>query len=116
MLGAVRDMASSYMRGTIVIYDYAWASDSIGGGTASYTASGTVYGNVAPAPYRWAPTEGVHQDRLQDAPYYLITLPYSATVTTNSRLMSGSTTYEVMEVNNDPTDIAYIACKCTEIV
>lgn len=115
MRDAIRTMTQRHMRGTAIIQTYSFGSDGIGGGTASYTASGTVACNVAPIPYRWMPNEGVHQDMLQDTPYWIVTLPYAATVTPQDRLVIDSTTYEIMEMNNEQSDQVYVACKCSII-
>jgi len=115
MRDAIKTATQQHMRGTAIIQTYAWATDGIGGGTAAWTASGTVACNVAPIPYRGMTNEGVHQEMLQDTPYWIVTLPYSATVTPNDRLLIGKTTYEIMEMNDEQTNAVYIACKCSVI-
>jgi len=117
MRDAARAMIESHMRGTAVIYTYSRTSDGIGGGTASYTASGTVACSVGVISMRarGGSDEGVHQGLLQDVQYWFVSVPYSATVTSNDRLMVGSATYEVLDTNEAEQDRLYIGCKCAVV-
>jgi head-tail adaptor len=92
----MRTVAEQAMPGTAVIHAGTLTSDSGGGYTETFTASGTVACRVAPI----MGTEGEEGDRITADAQYVITLPAETTVETDDRLEVGAITYTVVAVRD----------------
>ena len=95
-LSGMRATALDSLPGTAVIETQAYVSDGGGGGSQSWSASGTLACRIAPL----RGDERETADRI--APYadYVITLPFDAGVDTDSRLLIDGDIYDVAAVRD----------------
>lgn len=93
---SMRAIAGSALPGTAVISSQAFSSDGGGGGTTTWTASGTVACRIAPM----SGTEREVGDRISQDADYIVTLPGTATVTTNSRMVIDGGTFNVEAIRD----------------
>lgn len=98
-LAAIRSTASEALPGTAVIQGQAWVSDGGGGGSTAWTASGTVDCRLAPVGGSGG-AEGVEGNRISAEAEYVVTLPFDAEVTTDSRLVIDGATYNIEAVRD----------------
>jgi SPP1 family predicted phage head-tail adaptor len=95
-LTRMRTVAGSALPGTAVIQSQTYVSDGGGGGSVTWTAAGTV-------PCRIAPLGGAERligDRISPDADSVITLPWNASVTEGSRIVSGGGTFNVEHVRD----------------
>jgi head-tail adaptor len=96
----MRTVLNTSLSGTAVIQSQSFTDDGGGGGTLAWTAGGTVSCRVAPL----TGTEREMGERIASDADWLITLPGTASVTTNSRIVvtgSGHNgTYEALAVRS----------------
>lgn len=95
-LSSMRATAAEALPGTAVISSQSYVSDGGGGGSLSWTASGTV-------DCRLAPMRGDEREigeRISADADYIITLPASATVSTDSRIVTGGGTFNVAAIRD----------------
>ena len=95
-LAAMRDVAEDALPGTAVIQTQAFASDGGGGGSVTWTAAGT-------ADCRLAPIRGTEREvgeRISPDADFLVTLPFDASVTTDSRLVISGGTFNVEAIRD----------------
>jgi SPP1 family predicted phage head-tail adaptor len=95
-LSKMRTVAGSALPGTAVIQSQTYVSDGGGGGSVTWTAAGTV-------PCRIAPLGGAERligDRISPDADSVITLPWNASVTEGSRIVSGGGTFNVEHVRD----------------
>jgi head-tail adaptor len=96
-LTSMRATASQALPGTAVIQSQSFASDGGGGGSLTWAAGGTVDCRLAPL----GGTEREIADRISSDADYIVTLPYDASVTTNSRLIiNGGGTFNVEAIRD----------------
>lgn len=93
-LTAMRTTAGSALPDSCVIQSRSLVSDGGGGGTVTWTASGTVDCRLAPA----QATEDEHGGRISPEAEFTITLPSSAAVTTESRIVHNAGIFNVEAV------------------
>lgn len=90
-LNSMRVTAEEALPETCVLQSFSLVSDGGGGGTSTWTTGGTVACRIAPL----GATEREMGDRISADADSVITLPSTATVTTNSRIISGGGTFAV---------------------
>jgi head-tail adaptor len=95
-LAAMRETAETALPGTAVVSSLAFASDSGGEGTATWTPSGTVDCRIAPI----RGTEREMGDRISADAEYVVTLPSDVTITTDSRVAISGTNYSVEAIRD----------------
>jgi SPP1 family predicted phage head-tail adaptor len=95
-LASMRATAEQALPGTAVIQGGTLTSDSGGGWTEAFTASGTVSCRVAPI----TGTEREDGARISATSEYVITLPAETTVETNDRIVVAGITYNVTAVRD----------------
>jgi head-tail adaptor len=93
-LTSMRATASEALPGSAVIQTSAYTSDGGGGGSYGWTASGTVACRIAPLNSA-GEGESTNGGRISANAEYIVTLPPSTSVDTNSRLVIDSQTYNV---------------------
>lgn len=93
-LASMRSVTASALPDTCVIQTQAWASDGGGGGSQTWTTSGTLACRIAPAGGHGA-GEGETGDRISADSEYVVTLPSDTSLTTNARLLTGGGTFNV---------------------
>jgi head-tail adaptor len=95
-LERMRVVAEQALPGTAVIQTNSFVSDGGGGGSVTWSASGTVPCRIAPL----GGDERLVGGRLSPDADSVITLPWDATVTEGSRIVSGGGTYNVENVRD----------------
>ena len=95
-LSAMRTIAAEALPGTAVVSSVARTSDSGGGDTLAWTASGTVACRLAPI----SGNEREIGDRISADADYIVTLPGTVSVTTNSRLVIAGGTFNVEAIRD----------------
>src|SRR5688500_8030887 len=95
-LDSMRTTAAEALPGTAVIQGYSYTSDGGGAGDYTWTASGTVDCRLAPM----RAGEREIADRISADADYIVTLPATATVTTNSRLLIAGGTFNVAAIRD----------------
>lgn len=93
-LTAMRETAGSALPGTAVVYSQQWVSDGGGGGTTTWTPSGTVSCRIAPLNGA-GESEVVTGARITPEADAIVTLPYGTSITTEARLLIDGGTYNV---------------------
>lgn len=108
-LAQMRTDLNLSLPGTAVIHTYAWTSDGQGGGTATFSATGTVSCRVSPLPSG----EMVRGERVATETSRIITIPAFGTVTEKDRIVSNGVTYTVEEVRSRDWEISrrVVACE-----
>lgn len=97
-LASMRAEAENSLPGTAIIQTKTVTSDGGGGGTASWTAAGTVACRLSPGSDGRGGGERVDGERITPDAQFVITLPWDASVTEANRLSIDSTIYSVTEV------------------
>lgn len=95
----MRSTLNESLPGTAIVQTYTFASDGGGGGSETWTAAGTYSCRFGPA------TAGQMQeiergDRISSEADFIFTLPGTATITTNSRIVHAGGTYNVEAVRD----------------
>lgn len=98
-LSRMRTTAGSALPDSCVIQSQAWASDGGGGGSLTWTTGGTVNCRVAPVGGMGA-SEDNYGDRISADAEFIITLPTTAAVTTDSRIIHTGGTFNVEAVRD----------------
>lgn len=93
-LAYMREELSLALPDTAVIQSVGRASDGMGGGTETWTASGTVSCRVAPRQSTRG-SEAGRADAQAAVNDWIITLPHGSTVTETNRVVTGGVTYEI---------------------
>lgn len=91
----MRSAINELMPGTAVIQTRTRVSDGQGGGTTTYTATGTVDARID-----YEGREGQEPElggRIAEVGYYILTTPNGTSVPSTARIVYDSTTYEVVE-------------------
>ena len=90
----MRSFAAESLPGSAVIYNETWASDSGGGGSLSFSASGTVSCRIAPL------TAGEREvgDRMDPNARWIVTLPANTTIDLDNRIVTGGGTFSVLAI------------------
>lgn len=88
--------------GTVLAY--AWASDGMGSGSATYTASGTVACSLGHQ--RQKRMEGVNADGLGSSTDWVIVMPTTATVSLQDRIAVNGQTFEVSDMDTGMSNYA----------
>lgn len=95
-LAAMRDTCEDTFDSTAVIKGGTVTGDSGGGGTTAWVARGTVDCHLSPLPL--GGSENEYADRIVAQERWTITFPAETDVTTDDRIVIGSTSYEVLTV------------------
>lgn len=95
-LSSMRTEAARALPGTAVIYSQTSTSDGGGGGSIAWTAAGTVSCRLAPL----RGDEREIADRISPDADFIVTLPVTASVTTNSRLLISGGTFNVAAIRD----------------
>jgi SPP1 family predicted phage head-tail adaptor len=95
-LNSMRATAAEALPGTAVIQTFAQVSDGGGGYTETWTAAGTVDCRMAPI----GGSEREMADRISADAEFVFTLPTTASVTTNSRLIHDGGTFNVEAIRD----------------
>lgn len=98
-LASIRSTASEALPGTALIQTQTWVSDGGGGGTTSWTTSGTVDCRIAPVGGSGG-NEGTLASRITADAEYVVTLPYNASLSGNSRLIIDGGTFNIESVRS----------------
>jgi SPP1 family predicted phage head-tail adaptor len=93
-LSAIRTTAADALPDTAIIQNYTSVSDGGGGQTQTWTAAGTMDCRIAPIVGMGA-NEDQSGGRISADAQFIVTLPYNAAVTTDSRLVIDSNNYNV---------------------
>lgn len=93
---SMRTTALEALPGTAVIQNQTFVDNGGGGGSLSWTASGTVACRLAPL----TGDEREVADRISAEADYVITLPTTASVTASSRLIVAGGTFEVQALRD----------------
>jgi hypothetical protein len=88
----MRSTVAESLPGTAIIRSRGWVSDGGGGGTTTYTASGTIDCRVAPANPE---AEAAQGDRLQPDTEYIFTFAYDAGLNLESLITYDGKNYAV---------------------
>ena len=88
----MRDTLEDSLVDTAIIKSSAWVSDGGGGGTTTYTASGTVECRVAPLTMTGEMVEG---DRLQSDTEYIFTFAWDTAITDESLITHSGRNFTV---------------------
>jgi hypothetical protein len=99
-----RGVSDSALPGTCVIYGISHASDGMGGGTAAFTAAGTVTCRIAPGGL--SPSERVFGEQVTPIGDYVATMPAGTIVPHSGRIVSGGRTFEVLDAKHRDEEIA----------
>lgn len=92
----MRASAETALPGTAVVQSQAFASDGGGGGSQTWSASGTLACRIAPL----QGDERETGDRIAAYADYVVTLPFDASVDTGSRLLIDGETYNVAAIRD----------------
>lgn len=95
-LAGMRATAGAALPDSCVIQTQAWVSDGGGGGTTTWTAAGTVDCRIAPL----NGSERDTGDRISSHAEYVVTLPFDASVSTDSRLVINGDTFNVAAIRD----------------
>jgi head-tail adaptor len=95
-LASMRETAEQALPGTAVIWSQTYTTDGGGGGSIGLTNAGTVSCRLAPI----RGDEREIGERISSDADYVVTLPTTASVTTNSRLVIGGGTFNVEAVRD----------------
>lgn len=99
-LTGMRDAVEASLPGTAIIQTRVFHSDGGGGGTTTWTAVGTVSCRLSPMSGMTSfDSEGMTAGRITQQAKWLLTLPQSSTVTTDSRVKINAGTYEVLALH-----------------
>ena len=96
---AMRTTLNQSLGGTAVIQSRSYTSDSGGGGTLTWTNSGTVSARISPL----TASEEVTGSRLAPEANWIVTLPANTSITEDSRIVMAGTTYEVEAIRGPRT-------------
>lgn len=91
-LASMRETIEDSLPDTAVIKSRAWVSDGGGGGTTTYTPSGTVECRITPASVS---PEAVKGERLHPDTEYVLTFPYDTAIATDSIIALDGRDYSV---------------------
>jgi len=94
-LAGCRSTAGAALPDTAIIQNATSVSDGGGGGSVTWTSAGTLACRIAPM----ASAEKETGDRISAYTERIVTLPYNAPVTTNSRLLIGGGTLNISAVS-----------------
>jgi hypothetical protein len=103
-LADMQGVSDSALPGVCVIQSLSFTSDGMGGGTAGYTASGTVDCRIAPGGL--SPAERVFGEQLTPVGDYVATMPAGTIVPHSGRITSGGRTFEVLDAKHRDEEIA----------
>jgi hypothetical protein len=95
-LDRMRSVAAEALPGTAVIQNETWASDGGGGGTQTFSASGTVACRIAPVGRQTG--EGEIGDRMSPDAQWIVTLPAETTIDLDNRILTGGGTFSVLAI------------------
>lgn len=95
----MRSTAEEALPGTAIIQSQAYVSDGGGGGSQAWTAAGTEPCRIAPIGGHSA-GEGLTGGRISADAEYVVTLPSDADLTTDSRLIIDSETFNVEAIRD----------------
>jgi hypothetical protein len=95
-LERLRSAANLTLPGTAVIRSETWASDGGGGGSMSYTASGTVDCRIAPVGRQTG--EGEIGERMSPDAQWIVTLPANTTIDLQDQIVTGGGTFSVLAI------------------
>lgn len=87
-----------------VIQTQGWASDGMGGGSATYSAAGTVECRISPGGL--TPTERSTGDVLTVIGDYTATVPAGTAVPSSGRITSGGRTFEILDAKRRSWEIS----------
>lgn len=93
-LELMRDEAEDFLPDTAVIKTPSWVSDGGGGGTTTFTASGTISCRIMPV----SGNERIEGARLNTDTEYLVTMPHDAPVNADSVLEIGGNSFSVTNI------------------
>jgi SPP1 family predicted phage head-tail adaptor len=100
-LDAMRTTAAEALPGTAIIQTRSFTDDGGGGGTIGWTTSGTVDCRLAPI----RGDEREIADRIAEDSDHLVTLPTTASVTVESRLLIAGGTFQVSAIRDRSWEI-----------
>lgn len=103
-LADFRGVSDSALPDSCVIGTASWAENAIGGGTETFTPSGTVACRLAPGGL--SPAERAMGERLTVVGDYVITMPASTIVPHSSRITTLGRTFEVVDAKHRSDEIA----------
>lgn len=93
-LELMRGEAENFLPDTAVIKAPSWVSDGGGGGTTTFTASGTIFCRIMPI----SGNEKIEGARLDPDTEYLVTAPHDSSIDTDSVLEIDGRTFSVTSV------------------
>lgn len=102
---------AAFLPDSAVISRYTLARDSMGGGSATYSAAGTVACRISPRSQN--PRAGAVGSRLAERAQWIVTLPANTDVTVYDRVVTSSRTLEVAEVDQRSWELGRV-CLCVE--
>lgn len=94
-IAGMRTTLGSFLPGTAVISTATNTSDSQGGFTQAFAASGTVTARLSPLK---PGDERIVGDRVAEVGWMILTVPYHTSIDEDDRVTYNSVTYEVAEV------------------
>lgn len=97
-LASMRDTLNDSLPDTAILQTRAWVSDGGGGGTTSWTASGTFDCRITPTGIG----QGAEQElgnKIHPETEFIVTLPASVSVDNDQQIAIGGGTFTVTEVN-----------------
>lgn len=95
-LDSMRATASEALPGTAIIQTESFASNSGGGGSATWTAAGTVDCRIAPI----SGNEREIADRIAEDARSIVTLPAETSITVRDRMVINGGTFNVMAIRD----------------
>lgn len=110
LLAQIRTAVTGTMQSTGTVLAYSLASDGIGGGTVTYTASGTAVCTVAPP--RPTGMESIGSDQVRSVSEWLVCFPFGTSVGLKDRVQSGGQTFEVRASNVGQSGAVAVALRC----
>jgi hypothetical protein len=111
-LDCIRDSVLATLSGTAVLTQPVYASDGMGGGTATYTAYGTASCLVSSM---GKPIEAVVAESVMSLPGFSILLPHGTAVKARDRITSNGWTYEVQGHDRGATLAIFTQATCIRV-
>jgi SPP1 family predicted phage head-tail adaptor len=100
-ISSMRSVAEDALPGTAIVQTHAFTDDGGGGGTLAWTAAGTVDCRLAPI----RGDEREIADRISEDSDHIVTLPTTASVTVESRLLIAGGTFQVSAIRDRSWEI-----------
>lgn len=111
-IASVRRIVGVSLQGTAVVHRYTWASDGIGGGTATFAAVGTVGCLIASD---GKPRELLVAGVVKALIPWTVDMPHDADCDEKDRIVSDGHTYEVLGTNPGKSQNPYLRATCVRL-